>query len=410
MAISIISSPPTLAGLHAPIWHVVLSDQITQPDFRYVFIIKIGGNTVATLKVLPDDSGLTHGVIDVSKVLRSFIRSYFDLSGATPFIIRTNLHVIEYTIEYAEEYSGAIHITATTSNHKAYNSYAGDTPGAASAEPSAGYPAVHWLTDHPTIDNPLLAPVSFPKHDIRMSRNGNYFISYMNLPPYTVDLYLTEVDEEGIPVTFPDFTLSSTQLVNGLLVLNLNLEFINAAPWDVPTPLSPTAAGYRLFATDGVDTTETIYVRWLCEPKVTATPLHFMNRHGGFDTFYFTGPTRKSLDTKPLAYEKIGMVKDLGITPREYIAATGVFADTHVQYNTQHNWSRKLNSGFVDDATHEWLWQLVASPQVYFEQDGFYYPVRIKTQNWTEKLVRFDKMYNLEIEITMGRNVRSQSR
>ena len=412
MAISIITSPPAFSGLHAPIWHVVLSSNVLQPDFRYIFVIKIGGVPVATLKVLPYDTALYHGQIDVSRILRSYIRSYFDLSGTTPFIIRTNAHVVEYDVEYKEEYGGSITSGGIAdTSHTAYNAYAGDTPQDTADTPSEDYTSVHWLTDRPMVNDKSLVPVNFPKHDIRMPRNGNFFISYQNTPSYAIEVYLREVDEDGALMGGADFVLGPlTMLQNGLLVLNLNLEWINAAAWSTPTPLPTNAAGYKLFIYDGTDQTDTIFVRWLCEPRVPATPLHFLNRLGGFDTYYFQGPTRRSLELEKRNFEKIGMVKDLGVTPREYTAATQVYADTTVQYHTKHNWTRKLSTTYLDDDTHNFLWQLIASPQVYLEIDGWYYPVTIKTNNWNERLNRFDRMFTLDLEITMGRAVRSQSR
>jgi hypothetical protein len=96
---------------------------------------------------------------------------------------------------------------------------------------------------------------------------------------------------------------------------------------------------------------------------------------------------------------------------REYDSTNKVYAPTNIPYHTAQKWSRRLTSGLIDDATHNWLSQLIISPQVYMEDaDGYHYPVTIKTAAWNEKKRQFDKMYNLEIEVETGRKVTSQNR
>lgn len=395
------SAPGNVQSLHSPMWHVVSSTNVAQPDFRFVFEIYVGSGAVfaGKMKVLPDSSG--NGVIDVSRVVRSFLANYFaPITTASPFVINTDGISVPYIVAYGEEYGGTEYLGVSTLSYTSYNAYVGDTPGGGSHGPMANA-FFNWATDR-DITN------------IRMPRNGRCFLSYINDPAEDHTIEIQEVDEDGVPINVMlSFVSQPITSLKKLLVLDLNLEFINgsAAFNAPPTPIPSTAAGYRIrVIRDGaVDASEWAVVRWLCEPKVDATPVHFMNRYGAFDTFHFTGPTRKSVDIERKTYQRIGSALT-GSSLREYNTVTHVYADTVINYNTKHTWGRKFTSGYVDDAAHEWLWQLVASPEVYFEHDAFYYPVRVKTAQWNERLTRFDKMYNLELEVFMGRQVISQSR
>lgn len=404
MAITIVQHPDTGASAnynsaHAPLWHVVTSSNVAQPDFRFVFDISFISGETYRLKVSPNASN--QGVIDASRVVRSLITGdYFSPLGIafSPFTMNTNAIVVNYIVNYGEEYSGTVYPDLTTHSYYAYNAYAADTPGQYGLRPVL--PKAHnWATDRPL-------------RTIYMPRDGRVFLSYINDPSDTLSIQVLEVDEDGIAVNPLDlYDAGPYASYNRLVVLNLNMDYLAAALPSLPPPFpASTAAGYALTITGGVSgVSDEIIVRWMCEPKTVATPLHFLNRYGAFDTYYFTGPTRKELNLERTEYERIGMVSTGGVI-REYDNTNNVYAPTKTHYATEHTWTRKLSSGFVDDITHEWLWQLVASPQVFIELDGFCYPVLIRTNRWTEKITRFDKLYNLEIEVEMGRNVVSQYR
>lgn len=381
MAITVLITPPGFSNLHSPLWHLVESDQTAQPDFRYVFDVLISGNLVARIKIVPGFDG--RGRVDVSKILRSFITNYYNPSASPAGIaFQTSNNVIEYSIEYSEEYGGSLHPggIAGTFDYEAFNAYSADTP-AEHAYNSVQHYQLNWMTNRPYANG------------VEIPRDGHLFMSYMNEPEDDVSILVEDIDD---PMTFGSSAMFDA---SRLVVFDLNLEVINAM---LLTPIPDTVRGYKLFIYPlGTDPIGPLTVTWMCEPKVEATTIHFMNRMGGFDTYHFQGPTRKTLEVERKTYEQIE-----GMQP----ASFHIYPTLTTQYHTKHTWTRKLSSGYVDDATHEWLWELVASPQVYIQIGAYHYPVTIKTQQWTEKKARFDKMYNLDLEITMGRNITSQNR
>lgn len=387
--------------MHSPLWHVMSSTNSAQPDFRFILDVSVvGAAAPVRLKISPDAAGV--GRIDVSRVIRAYLTNYFlPVTGFEPFVINTSAITLIYAVYYGEEYGGAEYPSLSNDSYYAYNSYIGDTPGGYAFESVTEFQHA-WATDR-DINN------------IRIPRYGRAFLPYINDPDDFLRVRIQEIDDDGVPINIALYYTSDVITPLGkLIVLNLNLENINATPFlgsMTPAPIPTNAAGYRiaLMRSDGVTFTPWAYVRWLCEPKTPATVLHFLNRAGGFETFHFSGPTRKSVSIDRKSFARIGQVSVSNVI-REYNPGNLVFADTSVPFHTAHTWTRKLTSGYVDDVTHEWLWQLIASPQVYLEDNGYCYPVTIKSQRWEERLTRFDKMYNLELEITMGRNVISQSR
>lgn len=410
MAITVIQAPGSFAGsilsghgFHNPLWHVVSSTNVLQPDFRYVFDITIDGTLlgpfglglpITTRLLVTPDATTGEGRIDLSRIVRSYCSNYFDPRGTSqaPYAIKTDGIMGSYKIQYGEQYAGATYAALEEDGHFVFNTYSGDTPGAQSEKPAELYFKA-WLTTQDI--NQIVIPAT-----------GGTFLSYLNVPNGESLKMRVNIVSGGLFSLDHDTTPAAQY--EHLLVVNLNHEYINAA---YGSPILTANDNYRvaLFTSGGTQRTAWAYVSRMCEPKTPVTTLHFLNRLGGFDTYHFAGPTRKTVEMERKTFQTLPAVASGGVV-REYSTVNNVYADTTQPFNTNHTWGRRLSSGYVDDTTHEWLWQLVASPQVYLEIEGYYYPVTIKTQQWTEKKVRFDKMYNLEIEIVMGRKVASQTR
>ena len=411
MAITILQAPGSFTAgtpysghsMHAPVWHVVSSTNAALPGFRYIFDITTDGYfpggafgfgpiTVRML-VVPDAN--FQGIIDISRIVRSFRMGYFDPRGTAqaPYAIKTDGLICTYAMRYGEEFGGTQYPALEEDAHFLFNTYIGETPGTSLDTPAAPY-FKSWATNQDTGN--ILIPAT-----------GSTFLSYFNVP--NGDSLKMRVNLTGAGgIIGPDHDTTASVIPEHLLVLNLNHNYINAA---YGSPVLAASSDYRvaLFTSGGTQRTAWAYVLRMCEPKTPVTTLHFLNRIGGFDTYHFTGPTRKGVALERKTFEQIPAISSGGMV-REYNSVNKVFADTVIPFNSRHTWTRRLVSGHLNDATHEWLWQLVASPEVYLEEDGYFYPVRIKTDNWAQRLARFDKMYNLELEIIMGRQVLSQSR
>jgi hypothetical protein len=80
------------------------------------------------------------------------------------------------------------------------------------------------------------------------------------------------------------------------------------------------------------------------------------------------------------------------------------------KYVVEHSTSYKLRSNYLNVTDYNWLAELIQSPEVYFEQGGYYYPVVTMTSNWEEKKRIADKMFNLELDVQIANKKYSQFR
>jgi hypothetical protein len=409
MAFYVHAQPPAYdASPYSGLWFRMGSDNASQPSYRFLVDIYVSGNFVLTLKVMPDASYA--GLIDISRVVRNYMNTNYFIPDATtnpPFYWDTNVFDLSLTVIFREEYlAGGGIVTSTTLDVvplRVRNAYNLDTP-------TNGHPYVptygrqyNWLTSRNT-------------SAIWVPRNTNAFISFLNDPATDFYLNIQYLDEDGKPFTSGVLGAASDPVgvSSRLLILNLNETALAASSaWtSPPVPLIPAnAGGFRLYLSKvgpPPAPCPAIDVRFLCEPKVKASPLHFLNRFGGFDTFFFTGPKRAAMEVERKSFQTIpAFIQTSAVSE---FSPANVFADTTVNYHTRHTWTRKLVSGYLNDTDYKFLSELLASPVVYYEEDGFYFPVTIKESKWSQKLTRFDKVYNLELEITTGRQVISQIR
>jgi hypothetical protein len=70
--------------------------------------------------------------------------------------------------------------------------------------------------------------------------------------------------------------------------------------------------------------------------------------------------------------------------------------------------SFKLMSDYINQTDYLWMKDLITSPEVYYEQGGYYYPVGVKTNSWSDKNRIADKMFNFELSIEFAEKINSQ--
>lgn len=398
MAITVFQAPTFGASLHYPLYHYVSSTNVGNADFRYVFDIYVAGVLVMRAKVLPDDG---RGLFDASAVVRAFRGGYFRPRVTTPpLVLDTDDIYVEYTVGYGEEYTVSgittTYTNLTTGTYRAYNAYNKMFPVDSPERPLENY-GYRWLTERST-------------YFIDLPATGKGFISFLNAATPYDDwrMQVEPLDANYVPTGVSSTSTFSVSTETQLLVFDLSIASVSAAAGI--TPLAADVPGYRMRLTrTGPVNTAWVYVRFFCEPRMKAEPLHFLNRLGGFDTFYFRNVSRTEITTEKKTLRRIPQVQAFNLI-REYNPTNNVFADGPVTYATQSTGTIKLESGYLNDTDYDWLQQLIASPQVYYQRGGYYYPVTVKTESWQQKYTAIDKVYTLELEISLGRQVQSQYR
>ena len=94
----------------------------------------------------------------------------------------------------------------------------------------------------------------------------------------------------------------------------------------------------------------------------------------------------------------------------DYLSSNNVYYGGKVNYNNAANWTYKLNADALSD--NEWVWiaDLMQSPQILMEYDGYFYPVTIKRNNYDYSQYVVDKLKPLEIEFELNTSRYTQLR
>lgn len=81
-----------------------------------------------------------------------------------------------------------------------------------------------------------------------------------------------------------------------------------------------------------------------------------------------------------------------------------------INFSIEHKDRYRLISDYVREQDHNWLAQLLASPIVYLEVRGAYFPIIITDTNFEYKLEKSDQLFNLEMNIEVSKYNNSQYR
>lgn len=147
----------------------------------------------------------------------------------------------------------------------------------------------------------------------------------------------------------------------------------------------------------------------VCDPRYENHTLHFLNQYGGFESRDFSKVSRKSIEIDKKSFGKLPYtVSDAGAI--QYSNSNNVYNEQQSTYSSQFKESLILNTDILSDDEYTWLGDLIISPMVYLEQDGYFLPVTIKANNYDYKKQVNDKLTNLTIELEFGETFNAQYR
>jgi hypothetical protein len=127
-----------------------------------------------------------------------------------------------------------------------------------------------------------------------------------------------------------------------------------------------------------------------------------------FDTAIFDLASRQTMDVQRKGFEKRDYT--YGATSVDYFDSNKKYFDSKVNYLNIKDYSYKLTMNAPTDAEYEWLDELIDSPQVYFELDGYYYPVSIKNNNYEYSKYVNNRLRVFEVDIDINQTRYSQLR
>ena len=376
MAITNIAYPSGSPSLQDTLWHIFDSN-ITSVDLKYVMDIFIGGTQQVRVKLYPEPTtGI--GYFDAGPIVRNTMTyEWLTPSNSVLMSIPNVSGQVAQTYEYriGEETSGVTTLNLASGSVTAYNFV---PPTFKRKVTDLSVYNGKALTNRPTT--------------IEASFGDNIYIAGKDINNCVVSPY----NANNVKISDVAFSLGSTK---AFAQLNVGPLAVNSS-----SVVIPSNAKYYIVQIGTSD----FRVNLDCNPKYQSYNLHFMNHLGMFDTARFDLASRLTMDVTRKSFTKRDY--SLGASAVSYYDANNKYVSSKIDYLNKKDHSYKLTMNAPTDAEYEWLAELIDSPQVYFELDGYFYPVTIKNNNYEYSKYVNNRLRVLEVEIDINQPRYSQLR
>ena len=404
MAITINSVPATYPSMHDDLWFVASSTNVGVTNFKFVYDVYINGAQVSRNKIFPSPSAEgSYGVFNASPMVRAYVTNYFEPSGSSVLVASNDKIKVDYQVRIGEEVSGAVIPNLASGFYSAYNYYAplfgdiftenGDIPLVLSNYYDnlliENY-TDDWLSDR---DN----------SDITIEYGDQFFITFLKITGGSYKLWVQPTSEDGTLGTAVSGALTMAGQFN---LFNFQAAAINA--WHGSDIITENTYGYNVYITLGSAVTRVLRFRQVCNPKYRQYNLHFLNRLGGYDTMAFRLVNKRRSEFQRSSYRRNPYQLSNGQMTN--IDTYNKYNETTYNYAIQHTDYYMLTSDWVNDQDYAWLAQLIASPIVYMEVQGAFFPVTIRNTNYQYKYKVSDRLFNFDLEVEVGKYLNSQYR
>ena len=382
MAITTKTPPPSYTSAHDSLWHIVLSNNVTQSSFKYVFDVQIGGADIATLKNYPDSGN--YGVLDVAPIIRNYLGSGFNPSGSSVLQYAGSFLFVDYTIIFGEEYGGITYTNVDSDTAKGWN-----------------YSLNPFRTSISTYTNKFLTTRDRTAGEVISGEK--FYITYFNANLSAVTATIQKINEDG--------SNSGSSSTGGTLS-SLSSLLLDLSPTAINTYLGSsfiTDATYGYKVTIGSDT---MIIKQVCAPRFTPINLVFQNQFGGYDTFGFRLLNRQQKSFKRTTYQTAEYQRSgASMTHKN---SSGVHYGGVQALATQIDWSYLVTTDYISAVDYALGSELLASNEVYLHLinggTSDYYPIVMKDTNYQEKVSTSDKLFNYQLQFDLGQKQYSQFR
>jgi hypothetical protein len=371
-------------SVQSPQWISVLSSNKDLTNFKYIFdIYDVNGEQLVRAKIYPNVKD-GYGYFDVSSVIRNEVNfqwlnvdpgNYMKLHSCDP---NNNEQEIPYSIFVGEEYnvgaSGIMNVGLASGGTTAYN-----------------------FTYNPF--NRTSNPISelYGDYFTNRPRNGytawgeRFFVGFYYSGTVPIEIKKYDCNNALVSTTTFNKNLSSKNFHQ----LDIGMETLNN---ESGTSIFSDAdtCGYYTVKING----KIFRIDIKCDGNHTPINLHFMSGLGMYDTARFDcvsklnmAATRKSYGRNDVSFAS-GQVT--------YISPDNIYNETKINYSQSIDWTYKLMMNFPTDAEWEFLSELIYSPHILMEIDGFFYPVTIKNTSYEYFKQIYAKLKTFEIEVEVN--------
>lgn len=377
MAITLIQSPQAFTPSDNQVVWTFSSNQTAQPNFIFVIKIYINDALIGNEVVFPNG---IYGKYDGSH----HTSNYCDLPTISGNLAEDAANYCRIRITIVERYGSpaADATTLSTSNVYAWKSKLFDSDFINFAASDYIYSSGgRWLTNHPNYPS-----VRLTNESVRLSviNNGD------DLEDFKVELF----DSAGASIVSDTTTILADGAI--IMILNLSPSVIVASALAITDGDFADCAYFEVSADGG---SGMIIQRINIDNSVvysTYKRIHSVGQFGNVEAFSFGLITRPTADIKSMSYERgFG-----GWNGGNW--SFDLTAGINLDYGKAVDRGLKCTSDWLTDTLHNWLiYNLIASPVIYIEQDNELYRVAMKAQTIDEKIQENDMLFMLEISIVM---------
>ena len=407
MAITNLAYPSGEPTVQDSLWHVFSSNLTGQTNFKYVVDIYVGGVQQVRVKLYPEPSN-GKAYFDAGPIVRNTMTYEWLTPKEEVLVTEPNASgEIGQTYQYrlGEEYTGTVYANLASGNVTAYNWSA---------------PLFkRKVSDTTTYDEVFFT--NRPK-TIKASIGDNIYIGAKDVGNFIFNTYdFGNNYVTGVPVSLSG-NKTYAQLNIGSVALNKVADVIGSGTkyYQIPIAQSQyydrviqdggTCEGLQCFneALAELGESEAWQVDLICNPKYDSFNLHFLNHLGVYDTAKFNLVSRLTMDVTRKGFEKRDY--SLGSNAVSYYDTNNKYVSSKINYLNQKDYSYRLTMDAPTDAEYEWLAELVDSPQIYMEVEGYYYPVSLKATNYEFSKYVNNRLRVFEVDVEMNQTRYSQLR
>lgn len=388
-------------SIYDDVYISAISTASGQTDLKYIIEIYKGASKLFEGKVVPEPTN-KRMYFDIAPIARNaFSEEFFDYDFSNNF----NVAASGFTqgilnVRIGTDYSGI-----TTLNEASANCSL--VPERAKffnrrwSKVSAGIDLIDkWATDR--IHTSSLA-----------NNSDNFFIGFLLNGDTSIEIKYEEYNASNTITSSSSYVSLGTPGVKRMI--NIGPNALNSIIGSKPN--LDTCAYYKVYVRSYDESisayvTITFRINKYCENKYQSIPIHFWNRFHCVDTMRFDLVSRTTMDVERKSYNQ----RDYRFSGSSVLytdssaSGTTVFRENKINYNATYNYTMKLTSDLLDDQDWEWLEDLILSPKVYMEEDGYFYPVTIKATNYEISKYINNRLRPLEIEIEFNSPRLSSSR
>lgn len=401
MALTLKYNPVAYTSAHKDVLFTILEDvkpfdSTTYPDYKYVCDVYVSGIIIARLKSFPRP-GDKIGIFDIGSVVRNYLTTEFIPHPTDVFYqkLGSGQFYVEVTCKFGEEYGFTTYPNIIIDSDRTYfNHYNGRQFGTNTILPN--------YLDKVTSTRPYATSVT------RTSTHN--LIPFLTSDDSTVVCELKYYNKSTGLVRQTSFNIVPTAAsVNELLQVNISPIALN---FNFPaTQIDDYIDYYTVkFSTPNIVDDSIYRFDIVCEKKYEVQTLHFLNKFGGFESKEFTKVSRKTHNITKSDYSKSPYVIDSNGIPAWYNSTSKVYNEQSSVYASTWEEKMQINTDILTDAEYVWIGELIKSPLVYFQSNGYFYCVKIADSNYEEKKIINDKLTNLVVNIEFGETFNTQYR